>query len=408
MASDRTAGLGPAVRDWMRPPRPHGEAVQGRVVSSLELFYDLVYVVFVSQVAHALAVHPDWAGVRSFVVLFTLVWYTWLNGTLYQDLHGSNDGRSRTYMFVQMLLVALLSVYAAHATLDTEDGRRFAVTLAVLLLWLMYQWWVVRRQDDPQTAAVSTPYFVGLTAMLLLVLASIVVRNPSTRLALWGVGAACAIAVPLLGGLWQRDRLAERFHISESTAERFATFTIIVLGEVIVGVVAGLTQADDGWATRSVGWLCLGVGFGIWWNYFDFVGRRPPRSGLGVRGLWLVTHLPLCMSIAATGAAMVSLIEHATDARTPTGTSWLVGGAMAVLCVSLAVLVTLMPERPGAAFVPGSLLLAAVVALVVAGVRPRPWELAASLLVLLTLVWTEAFVRHARLGEPFLDDDAVA
>ena len=106
----------------MRPPRPHGEVIEGRTVSFLELFYDLVFVVFVSQVAHALAVHPDGAGVRSFVVLFTLVWYTWLNGTLYHDLHGSNDGRSRTYMFVQMLLVSLMSVYAGDATVR-QRGR---------------------------------------------------------------------------------------------------------------------------------------------------------------------------------------------------------------------------------------------------------------------------------------------
>jgi low temperature requirement protein LtrA len=94
--------------------------------------------------------HPDGAGVRNFVVLFTLVWYTWLNGTLYHDLHGSNDGRSRTYMFVQTLLIAMMAVYAEQAATDTADGRRFAILLALLLGWLIYQWWVVRRQDDPR------------------------------------------------------------------------------------------------------------------------------------------------------------------------------------------------------------------------------------------------------------------
>ena len=131
-------------------------------------------------------------------------------------------------------------------------------------------------------------------------------------------------------------------------SERFALFTIIVLGEVVVGVVDGLTKADEGWTTKGVGLLCLGIGFGIWWNYFDFVGRRTPRPGLGVRGLWLVVHLPLAMSVAATGAGMVSLIEHATDDRTPTATAWLIGGSVALLCVSLSVIVSLMPERPGA------------------------------------------------------------
>ena len=55
MTTERPRGLRFALRNWMRPPRPHGETIEGRVVSSLELFYDLVFVVFVSQVAHALA-----------------------------------------------------------------------------------------------------------------------------------------------------------------------------------------------------------------------------------------------------------------------------------------------------------------------------------------------------------------
>jgi low temperature requirement protein LtrA len=392
----------------MRPPRPHGDVIEGRTVSFLELFYDLVFVVFVTQVAAPLAAHPSAAGVRGFVVLFTLVWYTWLNGTIYHDLHGSNDGRSRTYMFVQMLLVALLAVYAADAAIDSAAGRSFAILLAVLLGWLVYQWSVVRRQDDAQMASVSTPYFIGLGVLLTLVLVSIPVANPSTKLLLWAVGVSVAMAVPVLGGVWGGEALSRGFRVSESTAERFALFTIIVLGEVIVGVVDGLSHAGDGWATKGVGWLCLGIGFGIWWNYFDFVGRRPPRPGLGVRGVWLVTHLPLAMSVAAVGAGMVSLVEHAQDGRTPTATSWLVGAAVALLCVSLAVIVSLMPARRGVSFVPASLLAAAVLALAAAALRPPPWLLAAVLLALLTLVWIEAFVRHARLGEPFVEDDALA
>ena len=88
----------------------------------MELFYDLV-VVFVAQVAHALAAHPDAVGACNFVVLFSVVWYAWLNGTLYQDLHGSNDGRSRLYMFVQMSLISLISVSAGHAGDDAVDGK---------------------------------------------------------------------------------------------------------------------------------------------------------------------------------------------------------------------------------------------------------------------------------------------
>jgi low temperature requirement protein LtrA len=100
---------------------------------------------------------------------------------------------------------------------------------------------------------------------------------------LWAVACAAAIVVPLAGGALRSERHWMSFRVSESMAERFALLTIIVLGEVVVGVLEGLTEADAGWAARGVGLLCPCIGFGIWWNYFGFVGRRPPRAGVGVR-----------------------------------------------------------------------------------------------------------------------------
>jgi low temperature requirement protein LtrA len=167
--------------------------------------------------------------------------------------------------------------------------------------------------------------------------------------------------------------------------------------------VNGLAGAERSAASTSVGLLCLAIGFGIWWNYFDFVGMRPPRRGLAVRGAWLVTHLPLSMSVAAIGAGMVGLIEHATDDRSPAGTAWLVGGAMALLCLCLAQLLRLLPERPGARLVPAGLVVAAVVSVTAAALRPPPWALTLVLLLALTAVWAESFARHARLGEPFVN-----
>jgi hypothetical protein len=109
------------------------------------------------------------------------------------------------------------------------------------------------------------------------------------------------------------------------------------------------------------------------------------------------------MAVAATGAGMVSLIEHADADHTPTGTAWLIGGSVAVLCVCLALLLRLLPERPGARLVPATLCAAAVVCLVAAALRPPPWALTLVLVLVLTAVWTESFVRHARSGLPFVD-----
>jgi low temperature requirement protein LtrA len=218
---------------------------------------------------------------------------------------------------------------------------------------------------------------------------------------LWGLGAAAAIVVPLVGLSRRRVQIERAFRISASMAERFGLFTIIVLGEVMVGIVDGLSRADRSMATIGVGLLCLGIGFGIWWNYFDFVGLRSPRPGLAVRGIWLVTHLPLSMAVAATGAGMISLIEHSAEDHTPTGTAWLIGGSVAVLCLCLAMLLQLLPHRRGARLVPASLIAAALIAVGAAALALRPWALALVLVLVLTAVWTQSFVRHARLGEPF-------
>src|SRR4030095_14211829 len=95
--------LGVALRRWfLRPPRPHGEVIEDRTVSFLELFYDLVYVVLIAQIAHTLAEDVSWSGVRDFAVVFGLIWIGWFNGTQFHELHGRQDGRNRSFIFLQM------------------------------------------------------------------------------------------------------------------------------------------------------------------------------------------------------------------------------------------------------------------------------------------------------------------
>ena len=74
------------------PPRAHGDVIEGREVSFLELFYDLVSVVVVSQSARHLAGDVTWAGVGRFAVVFGLIWLAWINGAVYHDLHGRAEG----------------------------------------------------------------------------------------------------------------------------------------------------------------------------------------------------------------------------------------------------------------------------------------------------------------------------
>ena len=132
-------------RTWFwRPPRAHGEVIEDRSVSFLELFYDLVYVVVISQAAHHLVGHLSARGVVEFVIIFALVWLAWLNGTQYYELHGREDGRTRAFVFLQMALLVLLAVFTEEAA--GASGTGFALTYAAYLVVLTWLWFTVVRR----------------------------------------------------------------------------------------------------------------------------------------------------------------------------------------------------------------------------------------------------------------------
>jgi hypothetical protein len=113
-------------RHFWQPPRAHGDVIEGREVSFLELFYDLVYVVVISQAARHLSRDVTWGGVGRFAVVFGLIWLAWINGALYHDLHGRAEGRTRSYVFLQMGVLALLAVFTSQATEATAPRSRWS------------------------------------------------------------------------------------------------------------------------------------------------------------------------------------------------------------------------------------------------------------------------------------------
>ena len=191
---------------------------------------------------------------------------------------------------------------------------------------------------------------------------------------------------------------------SSSLVERFGLFIIIVLGEVVVGAVTGMSDAERTALTITTGMLGLMIGFAFWWTYFDFVGRRLPRFERGSIIQWMYSHLPITMSIAAAGAALVSLIEHAHDARTPEATAWLLGGSVALGLCSIVITMSSLDDwdrfptlyRPVAA----ATLVGALAALGRAWLHPAPWLLALLLLTSLTAVWIFANYRWLQLDDP--------
>jgi low temperature requirement protein LtrA len=383
-------------RFW-QPPRPHGEIIEDRTVSFVELFYDLVYVVLIARAAHTLAHHVTWRGVAEFAVIFGMIWLAWLNGTLYHELHGREDGRSRTYIFIQMLLLAGLAVYAGDAT--GEGGTAFAGIYLALLLVFTWLWYSVRRQDTEEYMDLTARYLSGMVISSIVIATSIFLPD-EVRLYVWAAFGVGWLIGPVLIAASLESGATFGVRATDSMVERFGLFTIIVLGEVVVGVVDGLSGVERDLPAVATGIVGLTIGFGIWWTYFDFAGRRLPRDTPGGFLLWMYSHLPIAMAIAASGAAMVSLIEHAGDERAPAATAWLLTGSIAVVLVVLVFTMRSLRdfERLPRVYQPLSIALTggAAVALLVGWLRPVPWSLVLMVAAILSGVWLFAVDRWLR------------
>ncbi len=385
-------------RFWL-PPRAHGEVIADRTVSFLELFYDLVYVVVIGRAAHHLAGDVSWRGVGEFAVIFGLVWLAWMNGTLYYELHGREDGRTRVFTFIQMLLLVLLAVYTGDAA--GADGQGFAVVYMLFLGVLTWLWYSVRRRDSEEYLVATARYLVGMVLSIATVGLSLFLSD-AARMVVWGfLVLGWVFGVRLLSGL---PGMRSGLVVTDSLVERYGLFVIIVLGEVVVGVAQGLYESDRNVETMATGLIGLSIGFAYWWSYFDFVGRRPPVDSPPERVRWLSLHLPVTMSIAAAGAAMVSLIEHGADAATPVPTAWLLSGSVAIGLIALAVSARTLVDfyRFPSLFRPvtGALAITAGTALLLGWLAPAPWALAALLVLALLVLWFFAISRWLRLEDP--------
>jgi len=375
-------------RSLWQPPRPHGEQPRERVVGPLELFYDLAVVVLVAQAAHRLAVHLTWPGLGEFAAVFTLVWIAWANGSLHHELHGRDDARARTTFLLQILILAAMGAFIPQA--GGTRGAAFAVAAAVLFAVLAVLWLLASRGDRPEYRWASRLFVIGTAASAVL-LAGTAALPAGARVPAWGGldGAYLAgfAAIFLVAG----PERAASLIVTDALTERFGAFVIIVLGETLTGVVAGLSGQPVSAFTLAVGLVAVVIGFGAWWTYFDFAGHRHARADRQASLQWILGHLPLTAAVAAMGAAMVSLVDHAHDGRTPAGTAWvLCAGAAVVLGATMLIAASLQAWRRDRGLYQLLARTCAAVAVACLGLgaaRPAPLILGLALVLLLGIPW---------------------
>jgi low temperature requirement protein LtrA len=320
-------------RRWLEPPRLR-TAVLGddgeRHASWLELFFDLVFVVAVAQVASRLVHDHSLAGFEGFAALFAPVWWMWVGFTFYADRFDTDDVVFRVLMLAGMLAVGAVAVTIPDALEGGSAEFALAYVCARALVIVLYAraWLHVDR-----ARLLITLYCSAFTVDAGLWLVSLAVEPPG-RYWLWAAGLAVDMATPLVAG-----RLIARAPISAShIPERIGLLTIIVLGESVVAVVTGTAITD--FTVRGVLAAICGftVSAGIWWIYFDYLDSTVVRRSVLAGQAYLYGHLPLLVGLTAVGAGTKLAIKESGRSAYSDGTIWAVCGGVALCLLSMSLI----------------------------------------------------------------------
>jgi low temperature requirement protein LtrA len=299
-----------------------------------ELFFDLVFVVCVAQLATGLHDRPSLSGAATFARLFVPVWWTWTTYAYVADLFDADDAAFRAVLLGAMLLVA-----AQAATLPAAfDGRTtgFAVAYAVLRVDLLavYAWaW----RSDRSMRRLTATHLAGFALGLAVWLGALAFDGPA-RYALWGVSIAIDLATGLVAYLPRADIPRHSSHMPE----RFGAFVLIVLGESVIAVSVG--TADAHWAFESVATAALGFALAsaLWWMYFARFDGEVFNWALGGGAearrrsfVYGYVHLPMMAALAAVGVGVKLAIEQAIARGEHPHTAPVLGVALAAYLVSV-------------------------------------------------------------------------
>ncbi|MGL4611457.1 MAG: low temperature requirement protein A [Trueperaceae bacterium] len=354
---------------WHRPPvlRSKDSTEPKRHASWLELFFDLVFVVAIAELAHHLHDHLSLQGIFTFAVLFVPVWWLWIDFSYYGDQFDTDDVPYHVAMFAAMFGVVVLANFLP----ETFTGSSFASASIYLALRLIILALYVRAWCHVPSARPLTTYHVtNYTVAVGLWFVSLFVPEPY-RYGVWLIAILLEILTGPVAYLRVKPIPKQVSHMDE----RFGLFTIIVLGESIVAVATG-TQ-DTAWQLQSV--VVAATGFitavCLWWLYFDWsnssainTALRSNQSGLLKSFVYGYGHLFVYGSIAASSVGLQVAIESANEGLSFVA-KLLAGGGLALFLIGL----TVIHEASPGSFPTTVALARAVITVLVFGFCMSPW-----------------------------------
>jgi low temperature requirement protein LtrA len=258
-----------APRFQLRPLLPRDPAQPHRAASTLELFFDLVFVVAVSiasaQLHHALS-HADFLhGVTSYAMVFFAIWWAWMNFTWFATSFDNDDWLYRVTTFVQMGGVLILAAGIPRA-FDQGDFAVPVLGYVVMRIAMVTQWLRASRAAGPLRQA-TRRYALGIASVQVLWILFLLIPSGPAQLVAFAVFALIEVGVPVFA----EHRRQTPWHPHHIT-ERYGLFTLIVLGESLLASANAIVDALDEVETLgpliAIAVLTLVVTASLWWIYF--------------------------------------------------------------------------------------------------------------------------------------------
>src|SRR5215470_6011310 len=251
-----------AHRGWSGHPHLRTGERGHRPATWFELFYDLVFVVVVAQIANLVVVDPGWRAVGAAALLFVPAWWAWVGEVFYTTrFDADNDRAKRLIGTLQLIALTLLAASIARGGL--ADLRAIAGAYALVRTLQILEIW--RAGHYIPRARPLTDHFVvgyGLGVGLWWVGVALPIAWGAW---LWGAGLLVEIATYLRGAHFKRQFPPHVSHLPE----RYGLFTTLVLGESFVGAVAGSATRPANWSTALLVAVAVAAAVAMWWIYFD-------------------------------------------------------------------------------------------------------------------------------------------
>ncbi|HEX9854105.1 MAG TPA: low temperature requirement protein A [Acidimicrobiia bacterium] len=306
-----------------------------RAASTLELFFDLVFVLAVTQVVAIFEETHSAAGTLRGAMLLMMFWWTWGLFTWTTNWTGTDTLLIRLTLLAAMAGLLLLAgaVPEAYTTAGAWLGGAYlAVRYTAALVYFL------GVRESPQQRAALLTFLPFAMVPPLVVLAGGLVDDPA-RTVLWLASIAVDLVAAALAGRGEWHVAARHF------AERHGLFVIIALGESIIAIGVSAVGTPRTLVQAAALVVSFVIAAALFWSYFHGAAPAAERKldalvgkqrGRFARDFYTILHFPIVLGIVLFAVASEEIVAHPSDPLSGYGRFAIVVGTSLVL-VSLAV-----------------------------------------------------------------------